>query len=478
MWEAWDGTAWVSCDLDSDGTGGLNRPGDVVIHLPHNHTASVLAGSRAGWLRCRVVEPDTGLPPYSASPTVRSASAFIMGGSVPAIHAETMADEVIGMSEGVPGESFELGRHPVVPGGEDFVIEIASGSGWDSWTEVDSFAGCEPDDMVFVLDRTAGTVHFPPAVREPDGTLRYYGAVPSAGSLVRVPHYRTGGGPKGNVATRAISVLRSTIPFVNSVENRRAAHGGVAPETIEQAKVRGPLALRTRDRAITAEDYEQLAKRAAPDIARVRCIPATAADDAGGVRVLVVPAAVRDKEQRIAFEDLVPDDQTLAEVASYLDARRPVGPGYWWNRPSTAVLPWLPGSRHVPGSRVRSCNGMPCRRSTSISIRSAAVLTVTDGPLAVPFTPAKSTRCFRGWPEPRLWTRCWCSPRIQSRAGGENHCSGSMWNGTRWCFPSTTVFVLWKGPDMRGMVNGLASAGTAGAPAAAVLQEDDFLGSS
>jgi predicted phage baseplate assembly protein len=149
--------------------------------------------------------------------------------------------------------------------------------------------------------------------------------VPSAGSLVRVPHYRTGGGPKGNVATRAISVLRSTIPFVNSVENRRAAHGGVAPETMEQAKVRGPLALRTRDRAITAEDYEQLAKRAAPDIARVRCIPATAADDAGGVRVLVVPAAVRDREQRIAFEDLVPDDQTLAEVASYLDARRPVG---------------------------------------------------------------------------------------------------------------------------------------------------------
>ncbi|GAA1769278.1 putative baseplate assembly protein [Pseudarthrobacter sulfonivorans] len=325
VWEAWDGTAWVSCDLDSDGTGGLNRPGDVVIHLPPNHTASVLAGSRAGWLRCRVVEPDTGYPSYSASPTVRSASAFIMGGSVPAIHAETMADEVIGMSEGVPGESFELGRHPVVPGGEDFVIEIASGSGWDSWTEVDSFAGCEPDDMVFVLDRTAGTVHFPPAVREPDGTLRYYGAVPSAGSLVRVPRYRTGGGPKGNVATRAVSVLRSTIPFVNSVENRRAAHGGVAPETIEQAKVRGPLALRTRDRAITAEDYEQLAKRAAPDIARVRCIPATAADDAGGVRVLVVPAAVRDKEQRIAFEDLVPDDQTLAEVASYLDARRPVG---------------------------------------------------------------------------------------------------------------------------------------------------------
>lgn len=325
VWEAWDGAAWAPCELDSDGTGGLNRPGDVVIHLPHGHSASLLSGLRAGWLRCRVVDPAPGYPPYSASPTVRSASAFTIGGSVPAVHAETISDEVIGMSEGVPGESFELGRRPVVPGGDAFAVQIASGSGWDSWTEVDSFAGCGPDDRVIALDRTAGIVHFPPAVREPDGSLRRYGAVPPAGSPVRVPQYRTGGGPKGNVAARAVSVLRTSIPFVNSVENRRAAHGGVAPETIDQAKLRGPLALRTRDRAITAEDYEQLAKRAAPDLARVRCIPATADNEAGGVRVLVVPAAVHDKEQRLTFEDLVPDAETLSVVASYLDARRPVG---------------------------------------------------------------------------------------------------------------------------------------------------------
>lgn len=325
VWEAWDGAGWAACELESDGTGGLNRPGDVVIHVPHTHTASLLGGVRAGWLRCRVVDPAAGYPPYRASPTVHSASAFTIGGSVPAIHAETITDEVIGMSEGVPGQSFELGRSPVVAGGEAFVVEIASGSGWDSWIEVDSFAGCGADDQVITVDRTAGIVHFPPAVREPDGSLHHYGAVPPAGSPVRVPRYRTGGGPKGNVAARALSVLRSSIPFVNGVENRRAAHGGVAPETIEQAKARGPLALRTRDRAITAEDYEQLAKRAAPDIARVRCIPATGPGEAGGVRVLVVPAAIPDKEQRLTFEDLVPDGEMLAEVASYLDARRPVG---------------------------------------------------------------------------------------------------------------------------------------------------------
>jgi predicted phage baseplate assembly protein len=96
-------------------------------------------------------------------------------------------------------------------------------------------------------------------------------------------------------------------------------------ETVDQARQRGPLALRTRDRAVTGEDYEQLARRAAPGIARVRCIPATSAAEAGGVRVLVVPSAAPDDDSRLRFGDLVPDDDTLTVVAEYLDERRPVG---------------------------------------------------------------------------------------------------------------------------------------------------------
>jgi predicted phage baseplate assembly protein len=172
VWEAWDGAGWATCELDSDGTGGLNRPGDVVLHVPHTHAASLLGGVRAGWLRCRVVDPTGKYPPYSASPTGRSAHAFTIGGTVPAAHAETITDEVIGMSEGVPGQSFELERRPVVPGGEAFVVEVAAGSGWDAWTEVDSFAGCSPRDRVIAVDRSAGIVHFPPAVRGAGGSLR------------------------------------------------------------------------------------------------------------------------------------------------------------------------------------------------------------------------------------------------------------------------------------------------------------------
>ena len=99
-------------------------------------------------------------------------------------------------------------------------------------------------------------------------------------------------------------------------ENRQpteAGRGGVDGETLEEAKRRGPLLVRTRSRAVTAEDYEVLAREAAPDIARVRCVPVGqdaaigAATQAGtAVRVLLVPAAASEGG-KILFENLVPN---------------------------------------------------------------------------------------------------------------------------------------------------------------------------
>jgi len=120
-------------------------------------------------------------------------------------------------------------------------------------------------------------------------------------------------------------MLRSSIPFVANVENRRPASGGVDGEDLPSAKLRGPMLLRTRDRAVTAEDYEYLAIQGAPEAARVRCVPAGDGADAGSVRVLVVPSAVEDQPGRLRFEQLVPSDETLGRIASYLDERRVVG---------------------------------------------------------------------------------------------------------------------------------------------------------
>ncbi|MER6069606.1 putative baseplate assembly protein [Streptomyces sp. NPDC001817] len=323
VWEAWDGGRWQVCETGSDTTGGLNRPGEVIVYVPAGHTASVIGGTRAGWLRCRVTEPEPGQPFYSESPTVREASVFTVGGTIAAEHAETVTDVPLGTSEGVPGQTFRLGRPPVLLDGEPPLVEVSSADGWQRWNVVEHFGRSGPDDRHVRVDATTGEFTFPPALREPDGTLRLCGAVPEKGAHIRVSRYRTGGGPAGNVARGAISVLRSSVPYIARVTNREAARGGVEGETVANAKLRAPDALRMQERAVTAEDYEIISRQAAPSVRRVRCLPA--AEGAGAVRVLVVPDAVADDGDRLRFEQLIPSDQVLAAITESLDERRLIG---------------------------------------------------------------------------------------------------------------------------------------------------------
>ena len=330
VWESWNGAGWSRCDLVADRTGGLNQPGEVVVIVPHTHVASVIGDERAGWLRCRIIEREEGVPRYKAAPLIREATAATLGGVVPSLHARTIYDEILGLSEGVPGQAFVLQERPVVDDGEPFVVEVGTGSGWDEWVEIDSFAGSADDGRNIMVDRARATVTFPPAVREPDGSFRTYGATPAKGVPLRVPRYRVGGGRGGNVAAGTLSVLRSTVPFVRTAENRAAAHDGTDGETVDEAKVRGPLALRTRDRAVTLGDYEQLAKRAAPGVARAHAITAP---ESLGVRLLVVPTAAVGADGRIEFGDLMPGETLLGAIADELEPRRLAGTRLMIERP-------------------------------------------------------------------------------------------------------------------------------------------------
>ena len=325
-WEAWDGDEWIACEVDHDDTGGLNRNGDVVLHVPRSHAASIIDRQRAGWIRARVTEPEDGVPRYSSSPMIGKLVAFTCGGTVDVANAERVDTDDLGVSEGVPGQRLALRRRPVVPGTAPLVLEVApDGEDWVEWQPVDDFSDSGPHDLHFVLDPVAGVVELGPAVRLADGTLERHGAVPPKGARLRIRGYHTGGGERGNVAARAISVLRSSIPYVGRVENRRPAVGGVDGETLENAKVRGPLLLRTRGRAVTAEDFEHIARSAAPEVARVRAVAAAEPANAGSVRVLIVPTVTRAADTRLRFEQLVPPEAALQRITDRLEETRVIG---------------------------------------------------------------------------------------------------------------------------------------------------------
>ncbi len=334
VWEAWNGSGWDQCEVEKDDTGGLNRDGEIFIHVPPTHQAGILdldpdeVGDelRGGLIRARVVAAEEGQPEYSSSPMIHGLTAATIGASVDAINAEVVHNESVGQSEGVPGQRFKVTRFPVLAGATQALLDVSVGDdeGWEEWTEVSDFAVSGPDDKHFVLDASMGEVLFGPAVRDRDGSLRQYGAYPPKGAWIRMKQYAVGGGRHGNVARGAIKALRSPIPFIATVSNRMAAQGGVDAETIESAKARGPIQLRTRSRAVTAEDFEQIVREAAPEVARVRSVAAGDGPEAGCVKVLIVPAAPMVRG-RIKFEDLVPTEETFEKIRIRLDDTRLIG---------------------------------------------------------------------------------------------------------------------------------------------------------
>ncbi len=337
VWEAWTGEGWTACEVDSDGTGGLNRAGDVVLHVPRGHQVSILARQRAGWLRCRLIEPGDGQRTYTLSPIVTSISAFTVGGTADTEHAAVIHHERLGHSDGTSGQRIALQHKPIVASTTEAELIVTTETGPQTWHQVRDFAGSGPQDTHFRLDYATGEVQFGPAVRLAEGGLRHYGAVPPPGATIEIVKYRAGGGRAGNVARGAIRVLKTSVPYVSSVENRAPAAGGADPESVADAKIRGPILLRSRGRAVTAEDFEHLAREVAPDAARVFCAPTTTAADAGGIRLLVVPHVGSDELGRVRREDLEPSNSMLQRITMALDEHRLVGtrllvaaPSYRW----------------------------------------------------------------------------------------------------------------------------------------------------
>ena len=336
-WEYWDGneSGWLPLErkaeaiawLEKDGTLALNRRGDLILHLPQSFAATEVDLRRAHWLRCRVAEPRPGQPTYQASPRILSVESAVMGGTVSASHATTIGREVLGRSDGTPGQTFHLANVPVLPRahGETVLVQSPDRS-YEEWQEVADFSESSRDDLHFVLDSADGEVRFGPAIRQPDGETRQFGKIPPKDKQIVFSTYRYGGGSRGNVGRGTITVLKSSIPYVAAVINRRAASGGVDAETVENAKLRGPRTLRTRNRAVTEEDFEFLAREASASVARAKCLqPSDVADKdkppPGVVHLALVPAFSLT-DSAISLDQLELTRELKESVRTYLNERR------------------------------------------------------------------------------------------------------------------------------------------------------------
>jgi len=265
----------------------------------------------------------------------------IVTNTVGVTQAQTVADEVVGGSDGMPNQIMRLRHAPILqPEKKDapaLVLEIdEEGEEPQKWRQVDDFAGSklggaknngskingshnnevkiDKEALHYVLNRTTGEIRF--------GDNRY-GKIPRAGQgNVVARKYRYGGGRAGNVGARTIKELVRPILGVEEVFNLTGAQGGEDEEPLAETLQRVPREMRANRRAVTLDDFALLA-RETPGAQVVRSyayIKRDFVEDPGPehcgtrVHVVVVPRSYDPRPS--------PNETTIRMVCKYLDERR------------------------------------------------------------------------------------------------------------------------------------------------------------
>ncbi len=319
----------------------------VILHLPYTLPMTQFDTDYQGyWIRCvyqrtRIQEPES-QPGYSTPPRITGFSVRSIGGTIAASQCIRVQEELLGTSTGKPGQSFQLQMQPVLARQSNETIEVRPpGELAESWQEVRDFSNSGADSCHYTIDSRQGLVQFGPLIREPgrlkqqtrdraeiqaplqpiirqirqqDGAAstrsasltydrsaedvdnilgfaeRQYGKIPPPGAEIYIRSYRFGGGVRGNVEPEKLVVLRSSLPYISRVTNYPAATQGAEAESLQEAVLRVPQLLRTRECAVTPEDFEATAKRLPGSrIARAHCLTQLEYTTPGVVRILLVP---------------------------------------------------------------------------------------------------------------------------------------------------------------------------------------------
>jgi predicted phage baseplate assembly protein len=297
---------WQRLNVFEDESVAFTREGYINIEGPQDIQSSIeprLDPKPRFWIRVRL---DAQAYPANKVPEID----FLRPNTVDAINLSTVRSEFAGLSEGQPGERFQLQRKPIERSSLQIRTELPNGGDVEKWTLVDDFLASKPDDLHYTLNATAGIIEFGDGQR---------GRIPDASAEVIATEYRYGGGARGNNAgAGTIKSPQAVLTGVDKVTNERPAVGGSDEQTLEELKFEAPSLLRRRDRAVTPEDFTALAEEIG-GVAKARALPQYHPDHPGvevpgAITVVVVPDT--DDKPPKASGDLI------RQICAVLDEKR------------------------------------------------------------------------------------------------------------------------------------------------------------
>jgi Baseplate J-like protein len=206
----------------------------------------------------------------SSGQTLELGIEYILFNAVSATNALTVTQPENYKGNGKPFQTFVLKNAPLYK--QTNARNPYESLQVENWKMVEDIP--EGDDPCYRINPVSGTLYFG-NYDDKKVDKKGNGRIPTDGSEIKVLKYRYVPpiGSKGNVSADTIRVPRTLVDSIASVTNPGAAKGGKDEEDIEETKRRAPEILRNRNRAITVEDYEYLAREASTKVAKVRCLP-------------------------------------------------------------------------------------------------------------------------------------------------------------------------------------------------------------
>jgi len=324
------------------------------------------------------------------APSSSAGASFLWAGVNATLVEQRVAvgHELLATADGQPDQIYRLARSGVVPA--SLRIDVVDSSGAQAWQALDDLMAAGPEVRissaqapgqagqdsrptdVFQADAEAGTVRFGDGLR---------GRRPPLGARI-LAHYDICDGKAGNVAAGAINSGPGLPPGIKP-HNALPTWGGADAEAVASGEKRVSAFIRHRDRLVTADDFEEIARRApGVDIARVEVLAAWHPDlgnsqpgDAPGVVTLML---VPQSDPR-APDAPMPDRAFINALCRHLDARRLVTTELVLRGPVYVPL-WLSVGITVAGGYT-----VPeVRDSVKVRLRALLAPSRTDGATDLP----------------------------------------------------------------------------------------------
>ena len=281
-----------------DSTNGLTQRGMCEFIAPHDPIISKKFNQSGYWLKIEVIDIE------STTESIDIKGIYL--NTAWANQYESVNEELLGSSDGRAHQIFQLSRIPakaLILWVKEPLQTDEEPDNWVLWHQIDHLYEASSSARVYILDAVPGEILFGDNV---------HGLIPPLGRENIKVSYAVGGGKKGNIPKGEIKELVTTIASVDKINNVSDASGGSAQQSIEKLIESAPKRLKTRDRAITLEDYEIITKEASSDVAKVKAFQ----DTINSISIVIVPFSNKQKPQSA--------QELIKNVENHINVRKPI----------------------------------------------------------------------------------------------------------------------------------------------------------